>query len=406
MIALFCFILGIWIWDNYFGEKIGYAPGTQEAALIKMDRDLKLAEAMADDPPLLRWLAHAQTLSDAIDHSMLSLETLAESQSLGPAGFEAYAALFATKTNRNPEAFLQSFGVFQVDTESTTWWSLKLSSPDFTYPTIQITSDLRTRAVIVGSLIWLLGLVGLIFIPSTLRCLRRAFTVKSKGYSSAWSPSLGLLIFLVATLAWIGLSMVIEIGIAHQDGVHPVVIILLDTCLRVLPALIALGFLFKKVSHISRSLGLNGHINPQLILGLFSILVVVDQFLRWALLRFTPTDPTGGLSFADSGVFGLIFLIISACLIAPIAEEILYRGILFRSLANKMGVFLAALLSSTIFATLHFYDYYGLVSVATFGFFCALLYQSTGSLPNVIALHILYNTSITLPEWTIYHAPL
>jgi hypothetical protein len=33
------------------------------------------------------------------------------------------------------------------------------------------------------------------------------------------------------------------------------------------------------------------------------------------------------------------------------------------------------------------------------------VYQSTGSLLNVIALHMLYNTSITLPEWTIYHAP-
>jgi len=142
------------------------------------------------------------------------------------------------------------------------------------------------------------------------------------------------------------------------------------------------------------------------LLGLFSLLVVIDQFLRWALGSFTMEDPTGGLSYADSGISGLVFLIVSACLVAPLAEEILYRGILFRSLANKTGVLAAAVISSVVFASLHFYDFYGLASVATFGFVCALLYQSTGSLSNVVVLHMLYNTSITLPEWTIYHAPL
>ena len=128
--------------------------------------------------------------------------------------------------------------------------------------------------------------------------------------------------------------------------------------------------------------------------------------LRWALGKFTADDPTGGLSHADAGISGLVFLIVSACLIAPLAEEILYRGILHRSLANRMGVLAGALLSSAIFASLHFYDWYGLASVATFGFICALAYQSTGSLIDVVALHMLYNFSITLPEWTIYHAPL
>jgi membrane protease YdiL (CAAX protease family) len=80
--------------------------------------------------------------------------------------------------------------------------------------------------------------------------------------------------------------------------------------------------------------------------------------------------------------------------------------VLHRSLSNKMGVLAAAVISSVVFASLHFYDIYGLASVATFGFVCALAYQSTGSLLNVIALHMLYNASITLPEWTIYHAPL
>ena len=207
--------------------------------------------------------------------------------------------------------------------------------------------------------------VGLVFLPAAIRCLRGAFRNKPVGYSSAWNPSLGIVVFLVATLAWIGFSMVVELGIMQFPDIH-----------------------------------------PPLLLGLLSLLIVIDQPLRWALGRFTAEDPTGGLSYADSGIFGLVFLIVSSCIFAPLAEETLYRGILHRSLANRMGVLGGALLSSVIFASLHFYDWYGLASVATFGFICALTYQSTGSLINVVALHMLYNTSITLPEWTIYHAPL
>ena len=97
---------------------------------------------------------------------------------------------------------------------------------------------------------------------------------------------------------------------------------------------------------------------------------------------------------------------ISACLLAPLAEELLYRGVLFRSFWNRLGVLPAAILSSAIFAVLHFYDGYGLASVGIFGFSCALLYAATGSLGASIALHMLYNSAIKIPEWLIYHGPL
>lgn len=103
---------------------------------------------------------------------------------------------------------------------------------------------------------------------------------------------------------------------------------------------------------------------------------------------------------------GLLFMLLSACVAAPIAEELLYRGILFRSLGSRMGVLAGAVISSAIFAVLHIYDGYGLASVGVFGFACAVLYASTGSLTTVIAFHMLYNLSIKLPEWIVYHAPL
>lgn len=406
LIALLCFILGIWMWDHYFGETAGYPPGTERTALIRIDRDMQLAEAMAEDPPFLRWLAHAQTPGEAVAEGLRSMELLAKEQALGTEASRAYAALLATREKLPVGRYLATLNQPDESAQPQSWWNLKIDSANFVFPSNERTATLRTRAIVVGSIIWGLGLLGLVFVPTALRCLRGAFREKPKGYTAAWTPSLGIVVFLVATLAWIGFTMVVELGIMQLPGIHPVLLILLDTAARILPTLIALALLFRKASHIPRSIGLDGHIHPPVLLGLFSLLVLIDQPLRWALGRFTTEDPTGGLSFADAGITGLIFLIVSTCIFAPLAEETLYRGILHRSLANRMGVLGGALLSSVIFASLHFYDWYGLASVATFGFICALAYQSTGSLIDVIALHMLYNTSITLPEWTIYHAPL
>ena len=406
LIALLCFVLGIWLWDSYFGENGGYAPGTEEITLVRLDRNLQLAEAMADDPPLLRWLAHAQNPDEAVADGIHSLELLISAQALGPTGFHAYAALLATRDEAPVESYLRQLSLPSNNPEAPTWWNVKIASGNFAFPLTPTTEIIRDRAVFNGSIIWGLGIIGLAFAPEALRCLRCAFRNKTRGYTSAWNPSLGLMIFLLATLAWIGFTMVMNLGIQQISGIHPVGLILLDTLTRFLPTLIALGLLFRKASHIPRVTGLNGHVHPPVIIGLFSLLIVIDQFLRWALRSYTTEDPTGGLSYADSGIFGLVFLLVSACLVAPLAEEILYRGILFRSLSNKTGVLAAAVISSIIFASLHFYDFYGLASVATFGFVCALLYQATGSLVNVVVLHMLYNASITLPQWTIYHAPL
>jgi membrane protease YdiL (CAAX protease family) len=57
-------------------------------------------------------------------------------------------------------------------------------------------------------------------------------------------------------------------------------------------------------------------------------------------------------------------------------------------------------------ALLAFHDGYGLASVAVFGFSCALLHAGSGSLTTVIALHMLYNSAIKIPEWIVCHAPL
>ena len=377
LIALLALILGIWVWDHYFSKDVGYAPGTELVALVKIDRDLRLADAMAADPGWLKWLAGvdepAEVLKDA--HEVLAM--LAADESISSQGLEAFASLEAEHVGRSVQ---QAHG--------------------------QSGSSLRARAVIARSAVWSLGLVGLVFIPSALRSLKNGFLERPRGYGGAWSLPLGLVVFLVATLAWIGFTTTLNMGIQTLPGLHPAAAILFDSAARLLPPLIALGLLFKRPSHAARVMGLARQIEVKAVLGVFSLLMIVDQILRLAMGESGSNSPGGGLSLAESGLWGLAFALVSACLLAPVAEEIIYRGVLFRACRNRLGVMSAALASSAMFALLHFYDGYGLVSVAIFGFSCALLYAGTSSLTTVIALHMLYNSAIKIPEWIVYHAPL
>ncbi len=426
MIALLAFILGIWLWDHYFGKSEGYAPGTEEIALVKIDRDLRLADAMQEDPPWLKLLAGVSEPVEARRAALGVFKKLAVEKALTPLGVEAFSSVKAEQEGLPLETVLaENFHeqgisdpaeiVAKLTDHRGTWWDAKwIESRE---GSVVLGSrwreaygadlmQLKNRAVATGFAVWLLGLVGLAFVPNAILCMARGLSAKPKGYAKAWPLSLGLVIFLVATLAWIGFNMTLELGIGALPGLHPGAWIFLDSAARMLPALIALALLFRRPSHAIRVMGLNRPMAVKALLGTFSLLMILDRVLRSVMQDGGSSAPGGGLSLADAGLWGLAFAVVSACVLAPVAEELLYRGVLFSSCRNRLGVIAAALMSSAVFAVLHFYDGYGLASVGIFGLSCAFLYAGTGSLRTVIALHMLYNTAIKIPEWIVYHAPL
>ena len=424
LIALLAFLLGVWLWDHYFGKPAGYPPGTEEVALVKIDHDLRLADAMTGDPAWLRWLAGAENPQVARKHALAALKQLSEGGAMGLQGLVAYTVIHAAEENLPARQLMTDAlrGQYPPDfvkmtqrlaSGRGTWWQAKWVTEmehemavagGWRNPHEAAAGKLRTRAIVARSSVWLLGLAGLFFLPRTLVMLKNGLRAQPNGYAGAWRPSLGLVVFLVATLAWIGFTMTLEIGIETLPGLHPLAGILLDSAARLLPALIALGLLFRRPEHAGRVLGLHRGLLPGAVLGMFSLLTLLDLLLQQAIPS-PQISPGGGLSAADAGWWGLAFAVVSACLLAPVAEETLYRGVLFRSLWTRMGVLPAALISSAVFAALHFYDGYGLASVAVFGTCCAMFYAATGSLTACIGLHMLYNSAIKLPEWFVYHAP-
>ncbi len=78
-------------------------------------------------------------------------------------------------------------------------------------------------------------------------------------------------------------------------------------------------------------------------------------------------------------------------LFGPFVEEFLYRGLLFGALRCRFPAWAAALISSLAFAGTHFYSLTGFLSVAAFGFVCAMARERTGSLLPCIFAHGLTN---------------
>ena len=99
---------------------------------------------------------------------------------------------------------------------------------------------------------------------------------------------------------------------------------------------------------------------------------------------------------ADEGTFGMIAAGFMVVCVAPVAEEFFFRGFFYRALRSRFSVILAAAIDGALFGVIHF-DFSGsdalliLPPLAVLGFMFCLVYERTGSLYPVIALHALNN---------------
>ncbi len=101
----------------------------------------------------------------------------------------------------------------------------------------------------------------------------------------------------------------------------------------------------------------------------------------------------------------LPFLIVAVVAVGPIGEEILFRGFLYRGIAeSRAGPVGAVFLSSFVFAVLHMqYDRYGIALVAAMGLYLGFVRYKIGSVPLVILLHATQNAIGTIEVFVQEH---
>ncbi len=108
--------------------------------------------------------------------------------------------------------------------------------------------------------------------------------------------------------------------------------------------------------------------------------------------------PARNLVASADSTIGVVALVLLTVLGAPIAEEFLYRGLLFRGLKdwfakwNQVGVVLAILGSAIVFAVSHFQvlQFPGLL---VFGIVAGLALQVTGRLGTAVWIHVGFNAT-------------
>ena len=127
------------------------------------------------------------------------------------------------------------------------------------------------------------------------------------------------------------------------------------------------------------------------VLG-FVVFLVFSAFYSLALgldEEQTTLDDLG----ADESTFALVSGAVLVIVVAPIIEEVFFRGFVYRTLRNSLPIWAAALIAGTIFGAIHAPSGPEAVpSLAVLGLVFCLIYERTGSLYPVIALHAFNNT--------------
>ena len=95
----------------------------------------------------------------------------------------------------------------------------------------------------------------------------------------------------------------------------------------------------------------------------------------------------GFLAFPSSSGWLRFWAIASVLVGAPVAEELLFRGAIYRFLRNSTGVPAAVILSSLLFAICHQQGWGAIPYLACFGAGAALLREWRGSLVAPVAMH-------------------
>jgi membrane protease YdiL (CAAX protease family) len=88
-------------------------------------------------------------------------------------------------------------------------------------------------------------------------------------------------------------------------------------------------------------------------------------------------------------------MLVVACVLAPLSEELVFRAGLYRFVRQKIGRLPALLISGLLFGLLHG-NWTGFFPLAVFGMILALVYEATGSIRVSILVHALFNLNTIL----------
>ena len=131
-------------------------------------------------------------------------------------------------------------------------------------------------------------------------------------------------------------------------------------------------------------------------------LVAIGSYIALALLYTLLLQPDNPEPIETGERYGtLIGSCVIIVVVAPLFEEIFFRGFLYRILRSRMGLWPALVIGGSLFGAVHLTSGgpLAVALIAPLGFLLCLLYERSGSLYPCIALHALNNGLVAATEF-------
>jgi uncharacterized protein len=207
------------------------------------------------------------------------------------------------------------------------------------------------------------GIVGAILLLPVLGIVDWGFGVHSKDSL----PVLELVATLIQDVCWVIGALVLASRIARPRAWH-------------------FGFRRPRVG-------------PAVGWSLVAILAYVGLTVLYTLIL----QPNAGEPIPTGDRYGTL---VGSCLIivvvAPLCEELFFRGFLYRILRGRLGLWPALVIDGSLFGAVHLASGgpLAVALIAPLGFLLCLVYERSGSLYPCIALHALNNSIVAAAEFS------
>lgn len=413
----FWFILApflLWMVFNWGNDS--EAGSSTWSALRTAETELTVASGAQHWPVLLKRLAGIESVEETAETLWKGFRELDERELLTLQGQQAIAGLgavagatgVATSSSQLEAQWergelwawsrIEGERLFE-EGNAPEWWAEELAYYE---------SYAHRKAVLAlsGSLLWpLVFLLGLPFLPAALRCFRSGAHPPLSLAAKVWQPSRTTIFYIISDLLAYGFFFVL-LGVIPATiwSDYPMTIYIgSDALWRVTGAVLMGIFFLVRWRHGIRLLGLESGPYWRLVAGMISLGVIVDWLFSLVLRPLEKEGNLLNLSSWEDGGAGLFYALLSSVVLAPLVEEVVYRGFLFQSYLKRFGFWLAIFFSTFLFTAIHDYGIYGSASVAFFGLCACVLYRATGSLWAAIIFHAVSNGLILLTSWPLYY---
>ena len=212
----------------------------------------------------------------------------------------------------------------------------------------------------------------------------------------AWYAGVGFLVALISTLVVVGIvAAATGASTDDENATFTVIATFLQGLIFIGTAVLFASFAGKpRAQHFGLRRSRFWPTVGWAALGLFSFYVLAALYT--AIVQPDAEQTVAQDLGADQGTLGMIAAGFMVICVAPVAEEFFFRGFFYRALRSRYSVLGAALIDGILFGAIHwdFSTADGLLIIpplAALGFMFCLVYERTGSLYPVIALHALNN---------------